>query len=203
MEVNGYEKRTNQKRESIINAARALFTARGVQDVTVGEIAKLAKVSQVSIYNYFGGKKALAKEIFISYVETAIDQYEQIMEEQIPFAEKLKLIMQNKHETVAQLASFHFNYQFLGDKDLHQIFQEALREKTTALYQNFIERGKLEGVIDKGIPTEAIMSYLMMSMTVFQNPDFLTTSNTYKMGMINLFLYGIVGSNPSAASPDR
>jgi len=191
--LNGYEKRTNVKKAAIINVARELFTARGMQDVSISEIAKLANVSQVSIYNYFGDKNSLAKEAFLSLIETAISEYEQILMSNIPFAEKLELIMQDKSDMVSKIALSHFNEQALNDDTLCLIFGEAVKEQAMSLYQNFIELGKREGVINKDIPTEAVMCFFMMSMSIFQRPDFLTTSNDYKMGMMKLFLYGLIG----------
>jgi AcrR family transcriptional regulator len=191
--VNGYEKRTNTKKEAIIHAAHELFTSRGVQGVSINEIAKLANVSPVSIYNYFGDKNSLAKEAFLSYIETAISKYEQIIGSDIPFTEKLELIMQDKSDLISKIDSSHFNEQALDDKLLRQIFQEAVKEKAISLYQNFIELGKREGYIDRDIPTEAVMRYFMTSMLFLQQPDFLTMSNEYKIGIIKLFLYGLVG----------
>jgi AcrR family transcriptional regulator len=46
----------------------------------------LSIVSQITIYNYFGDKNSLAKEAFISFVETAIGEFEQILANDIPFA---------------------------------------------------------------------------------------------------------------------
>ena len=191
--MNGYDKRTNAKKTAIINAARELFTARGMQDVSISEIAKLANVSQVSIYNYFGDKNSLAKEAFVSLIETAIGEFAQILAGSAPFSEKLELIMQDKSDMVRKIALSHFNEQALNDDILRQIFGEAVKEKAMSLYQNFIELGKREGVIDKDIPTEAVMCYFMTSMSIFQRPDYLTTSNDYKMGIMKLFLYGLIG----------
>jgi len=151
IEMNGYEKRTAAKKAAIIEVARELFTQRGIQDVSISEIASQANVSQVSIYNYFDDKNALAKEAFISYVETEIGRYEQILEQDIPFTEKLEIIIMSKSSMVNQIALSHFNEQALDDKILHQVFQEALLERAIVVYNKFIEMGKIEGVIDKNI----------------------------------------------------
>jgi AcrR family transcriptional regulator len=200
MKMNGYEIRTQAKKDRIVSAARALFTERGMSAVSMNEIAKMAKVSQVSIYNYFGDKNTLAKEAFISYIEEAIQKYEQIIEENIPFAEKIGLIVQDKSHIIDALALSHFDEQALNDKVLQQIFQEAIKEKAIVLYTKFIELGKKEGAIDTGIPTEAVVSYFMISMSIFQQPDFISTDSAYKRGMMKLFLYGLIGDkNP----PDK
>ena len=69
MKLNGYERRTKAKKESIVNAARKRFTTRGITDVSIKEIAAKANVSQVTIYNYFGSKNALQKKcLFLIWI---------------------------------------------------------------------------------------------------------------------------------------
>jgi AcrR family transcriptional regulator len=193
MILNGYEKRTNAKKTAIIEAARELFTVRGIQDVSISEIARRANVSQVSIYNYFGDKNLLAREAFLSYIEQAINEYEKILASDISFAEKLELIIQDKSDMISQVALSNFNEKALDDKSLLKIFGEAIQEKAAALYHSFIEMGKNESAINNNIPTEAAMNFVMMSIQLFKRPDFLTSSDEYKLGMMNLFLYGLIG----------
>ena len=102
--------------------------------------------------------------------------------------------MQEKNNIISQIALSHFNKQALDDKVLLKLFGDAVKDKAMALYDRFIEMGKKEGAIDRDIPTEAAVSYMMMTFSVLQSPDFLTTPDKYKMGMMKLFLYGLVGS---------
>jgi AcrR family transcriptional regulator len=191
--MNGYEKRTAAKKAVILNVARDLFALRGIQDVSIHEIAKAANVSQVSIYNYFNDKNTLAKEAFISYIEAEIGKFEQILELSIPFSEKMEQIISGKGDVISQVALSHFNEKALDDKILHQVFQEAAKEKAIAVYHKFIELGKREKAIDVNIPSEAIMAFFMISMSMFQRPEYMAASNEYKLGMVKLFLYGIIG----------
>jgi AcrR family transcriptional regulator len=193
IKLNGYEKRTIAKKEAIINAARDLFFARGIQDVSINEIAKLAHVSQVSIYNYFGDKKSLAKEAFISLIGTAIYDFDQILESDIPFSEKVNEILKDKKDIISQIALSHFDERAWDDQVLQHVFGDVVREKSIALYRKFIEIGKLEGFISADIPTEAAITYVMESLSIFQHPDFLATPPDYKMGMMKLVLYGLLG----------
>ncbi|MDR0596773.1 MAG: TetR/AcrR family transcriptional regulator [Clostridiales Family XIII bacterium] len=194
--MNGYEKRTDKKKRAIISAARELFSERGVARVGISEIAKSAGVSQVSIYNYFGDKNSLASEAFVSYIEEAISEFEKIIRSDLPFSDKLGRIMQSKND-IAETVAPHFHEQAWEDKTLHQIFQGAVKERATRLYYEFIEAGKRDGAIDSDIPTEAIMAYLMASMSILQQPDFHKEGSGYKKGVRGLFLYGLLGK------PDR
>ena len=62
--MDGFEKRKLQKRESIRRAALELFQTYGFEKVSIGEIARRAGVSQVTIYNHFESKDAILEEIF-------------------------------------------------------------------------------------------------------------------------------------------
>ncbi|MDF2592231.1 MAG: hypothetical protein K0S75_1697 [Clostridia bacterium] len=191
--MNGYERRTQSKKESIINAARELFTERGITDVGISEIAAKANVSQVSIYNYFGDKNTLAKETLISYLDKAIKGYEEILERAIPFSEKLKLIMDKKQDYVIEVSSFHFSKYAWEDKTLQQVYKEAATIKAVSVYTKFIELGKKEGAIAEDIPNDAILTFLFSSVAIMQQTDYLKTSPEYKMGVLRLSLYGMLG----------
>ena len=192
--MTGYEKRTAEKKQAILDVSRELFSARGIQDVSISEIAGKAGVSQVSIYNYFGDKKALAKEAFISYIETAMEHFDQILLSELPFQQKLELILQGKSNMISQIAVSNFDEKALDDESLRHIFQEALIEKASEMYIKFISLGKREGAIDSTLPTEAVLLYLLSSMSVISSASFLASDKEHKMGMIHLFLYGIIGN---------
>lgn len=49
--------------QSILQTAIELFSVWGIKAVSIAEIAQKANVSQVSIYNFFGSKDNLAKQV--------------------------------------------------------------------------------------------------------------------------------------------
>jgi AcrR family transcriptional regulator len=53
------ERKKQQTRDLIGHAARVLFTDRGFDAVTVAEVARLANVSEVTVFNYFPTKEDL------------------------------------------------------------------------------------------------------------------------------------------------
>lgn len=58
-EVGRRERKRQQTRDRIAEAARALFAARGFDGVTVAEIAEAADVSEQTVYNHFPTKEDL------------------------------------------------------------------------------------------------------------------------------------------------
>lgn len=191
--MNGYEKRTKVKKDAIIHAAGELFTERGITDVGISEIAAKAKVSQVTIYNYFGNKNTLAKNVLVSYLDGIITEYEEILERNVPFLEKLEIIMSKKHEAIIEAGRSNFSRLAWEDKTLQQVFRDIAATKAISIYFRFIEMGKNEGAIDKSIPSDAILAFLLSSIAMMQDPDYFKSTNEYKMGILRLFLYGFLG----------
>lgn len=191
--MNGFEKRTKLKKDSIISAAWELFSKRGITDVSISEIASKAKVSQVSIYNYFGDKNNLAKEVLISYLDNAIKGYDEILEREIPFSEKLKLILDKKYKAAIELSNSAISEYAWADKTLQQIYKDAANTKAISVYIKFIELGKKEGAIDVSIPNDAILAFLLSSVSIIEQSDYLKTSLEYKKGLLRLFFYGLLG----------
>lgn len=198
--MNGYEKRTNAKKNAIIDAALQLFIERGITEVSISEIAARAKVSQVSIYNYFGDKHNLAKAVLTFYLDQSILGYEEILERDIPFAEKLRLIMDKKNDIVVKIAPSLFSEYAWEDKALQQVYKEATAARAVAIYMKFIELGKKEGAINTDIPNDAILSYILSSVSIMQRPDYFNSSPEYKTGILQLFLYGLIGKDESGDS---
>ena len=59
--MDGFERRRQNKKNSILKASLKLFKQYGYNKVSVAEIAKEASVSQVSIYNYSHRKQLFEK----------------------------------------------------------------------------------------------------------------------------------------------
>ncbi len=190
--MNGYEKRTQAKKDSILRAARTLFAERGVSEVGISEIAARAVVSQVSIYNYYGDKDCLVREVLLSYLEKSMQSYEEILEQDLPFAEKLQQMLDQKQNAIIEISRAQFSQSAWEDKTLQRLFREAAREKAVSIYLRFIEQGKKEGAIDEKLPNEAIIAYMIASMAIIQNPEYLSTPADYKLAVIHLFLYGLL-----------
>jgi AcrR family transcriptional regulator len=53
------ERKKQQTREAIYDAARRLFQERGFEKVTVAEVARAANVSEVTVFNYYPTKEDL------------------------------------------------------------------------------------------------------------------------------------------------
>ena len=64
--------RSRRTEQALLDAALALFTERGVEAVTVGDIAAAAGVAPATIYRRFGDKEGLLKEAFARFTGNAL-----------------------------------------------------------------------------------------------------------------------------------
>lgn len=160
--MDGFERRAEKKKESIRRAARELFKAHGFKKVSLGDIAKEARVSHVTIYKYFGGKEELVRDIIKKIITDMVATSKEIIESDKPYLEKLNLLILSKVNVGAQ---------YQGDlikaisRDLPEIkkFMDEMREKETeALTNKLIAEGKRLKYIKADLSARAINYYFMI-----------------------------------------
>ncbi|MCM0647477.1 TetR/AcrR family transcriptional regulator [Clostridium swellfunianum] len=189
--MNGYEKRTEEKKEVILSAAQDLFFHNGIANTSVVDIAKKANVSKVTIFNYFGSKEALAREVLQRYISNIVSVGEKILKEQIPFAKKLEKLFGMAEEKQSLFATDVFSKEAWEDPMMQQLYSEKAKNVMPFVF-DFFEQGKKEGDIDASIPTEAVIAYIS-AITPLLNPGKHDANRDYIVGINKLFYYGLFG----------
>ncbi|WP_102029222.1 TetR/AcrR family transcriptional regulator [Salirhabdus sp. Marseille-P4669] len=191
--MDGFERRREQKKMSILEAALSLFMDFGTQKVSVAEIAKKANVSQVTIYNYFESKDSLVKEVFKYYVDQIWEEQRKILDSDLPFHEKIKKTAFTKSEATQEMTN-KFYEDFMRDYSAGQSYVEKLyvNEALPKLMTLFNE-GRDNGYIDKNISNEAILLYLQMFKEYMQREDVSKKIFPLTNELTHLFFYGIAG----------
>lgn len=190
--MNKYEITTKKKKETIIQAALALFKDNGFSHVTIKEIAFYANVSQVSIYNYFGSKEALVTHCAQYIVEEAIKKAKEILLKDIDFLEKIKMALAVCTSEMNTLLSNYFSKKALSDPVLFQLLVDNINQSKREIYREYIEYGKREGTIDSNLSTNVILNF-MDALNEVENKKELDESNVSELDQLyHLFLYGLV-----------
>lgn len=114
----------NQKYLDILATARELFWKHGFRRVTIHEICEKSGVSKMTFYKQFPNKTELAKTVFTKEVEEGMEKFNQLMEEDIPVAEKIRRMILLKAE---------------GTNNISREFMEDFYLGTEAELQNFVE----------------------------------------------------------------
>jgi len=156
--VDGFRRRSQQKRERVRQAALELFKAHGFRKVTIGEIAGRAGVSPVTIYSYFGSKEGLVREVVRSVFDEGIARYRAIASGGGTFLERLDRMMFEKSQ-ILELFGGELTQAALKQDPEMRAWVESLWQKSRPLMVQFYEEGRREGYIKSDISFEAFMLY--------------------------------------------
>ncbi|WP_044642797.1 TetR/AcrR family transcriptional regulator [Risungbinella massiliensis] len=191
--MDGYQRRTELKKIKIRKAAFDLFTTYGVEKVSIVEIAKGANVSPVTIYNYFGSKDELLKNVIAEFMNESIEKYDEILEGNSPFPEKMEKIIFDGNETAKKL-NLDFIQSNVNNPLILEFMDDFYQKKTLPLMIKMIEQGKKEGYVDQNISFDAILIYIQLFKEALAQPDFFAHTNQAVLLDLNrLFYYGLMG----------
>jgi AcrR family transcriptional regulator len=195
--MDGFEKRKEQKKESIRRAAIELFQNHGFKKVSISDIAKRADVSQVTIYNHFGSKEELVRDVLQWYAMILLARYKSIMESDRPFLEKLEEIVFDKSEVISQFQGELMHTWMQNDPEMQEFINKLYANHVMPIARNFFNEGLQQGNIDRKFSLEAIMVYFEILRQGFFNTPELSERAQNNPGLmkelIRLMTYGLNG----------
>ncbi|MGG4492312.1 TetR/AcrR family transcriptional regulator [Metabacillus idriensis] len=195
--MNGFERRKQIKMEQIQKAAFQLFSQYGVNKVNIQEIAAAANVSQVTIYNYYGSKEALAIQVMKRFFQEQIEFYTDLFKMDIPFREKMEILIEQKMAHSMAIGPDLLEYMMADEGEMKQIMMDFTVNQSMPLFKSLIECGKKEGHIREELSFETIMFYFnMFASEVYKHPEFILDHKDRKKmtkEFLHLFFYGLTG----------
>ena len=192
--MNGFERRTERKKEKIRTAALELFCTYGTDKTNINEIAQKAGVSPASIYNYFGSKEGLMKETIINLLESSWKIRKELCESDLPFPELLKRLTSMKNDFFDQINLDSFWALLNSNPEVKKVVDDFNKSRYPYIVSKFLEKGRQEGYIRKEISLEAAMIHLTMYQEVLMKPEMQKkTNNELIKELMDLMLYGLAG----------
>ncbi|WP_020246640.1 TetR/AcrR family transcriptional regulator [Listeria monocytogenes] len=190
--MNNYEKRTLSKKTAIIEAAQILFGKQGFTAVSIKDIAALADVSQVSIYNYFGSKEALIGECARVIMQDTIALAEEILASEGTFTQKLERAIQLCNAEINLSLSKFISKEASKDQQFLILLVNNINSLKKEIYMKYIAIGKQEKIIDSRLSDEVIQLFIdainSLGLTVPEEE-----LEEKQAEIIQLFLYGLIG----------
>ncbi|EAD3613519.1 TetR/AcrR family transcriptional regulator [Listeria monocytogenes] len=190
--MNNYEKRTLSKKTAIIEAALILFGKQGFTAVSIKDIAALADVSQVSIYNYFGSKEALIGECARVIMQDTIALAEEILASEGTFTQKLERAIQLCNAEINLSLSKFISKEASKDQQFLILLINNINSLKKDIYMKYVATGKEAQVIDNAISDEVIQLFIdainSLGLTVPEEE-----LEEKQAEIIQLFLYGLIG----------
>jgi AcrR family transcriptional regulator len=194
--MNGFERRKEHKRQSIIRAAHDLFMQYGFKKVSVNDIAVKANVSPVTIYNHYKHKDNLVYEVIRYQLQTMMENYKNIIYGEGTFQEKITEIVFNKVEVASQfsgeLASMTLRDNAVTQQSVYDEFEQEAKQITLDLF----EEGKKEGFLSRDISEQTLVIYLdILKSGIAANSKLYADEESYPRivrELNELILYGLV-----------
>ncbi|MFC1962517.1 TetR/AcrR family transcriptional regulator [Chloroflexota bacterium] len=195
--MNGFDRRKEQKRQSIRSSALELFTAYGFKKVSINDIAHKADVSPVTIYTHFGSKNELVREVVKTELQGMLERYREIMKGERPFPEKLKAIIFDKTKIAGQYQGEWIQAILQSDPELKRFIESFWQQEVVQLTVDFLSEGKTQGHVNLEMSQEALLLYLeIWRKGVFASADLLANigQNVKLFSELNhLIVYGLLG----------
>ncbi len=185
----------NQKFKQLVTTSQDLFMRFGIRRVSVEEICSEANVSKMTFYKYFKNKIELIKYLLNQIFSEQMTEYRKIITQRISFPEKVKQIIQLKHEQT-KMTSQEFFYDLWKNPNPEIVeLLEKLKEESLNEVLNDFKAAKENGDIRQNLKPEFILYFLnhMIEMAKDQNLLSLYNSpNELAMELTNFFFYGIL-----------
>jgi AcrR family transcriptional regulator len=143
--MNILRQKPNTKRPDIVQVATALFAERGIDGVSMRDIADAAGVREAAIYRHFVGKDELAREIFLSWYGWYCAELQRIVNSSATTLEQLREVV--RHEFAAVTDHSHAFVYFCENEarfahDLPMGTMSARR-----IFTAFIKAGQARGEV--------------------------------------------------------
>lgn len=195
--MNGFERRKEQKKESIRRAALELFQTYGFKKVSINDIAQKAGVSQVTIYNHFGSKDELVRDVVKNLFYGMVSKYRDIIKEGTPFPEKLEAIVFDKSELIGKFHGELTQTALSQDPEMRQFVASIWQGEINQLLIDLFADGKKQGYISLDLSQEAILTYYeILRQGMYNSPHVQAKlENNPKLirELISVFTYGLNG----------
>jgi AcrR family transcriptional regulator len=194
--MDGFERRKERKKESIRRAAIELFGTYGFEKVSIGDIARQARVSHVTIYNHFGSKEELVREIVKAAISDLVEKARSIIKGDRPFLEKLELIVLDKAEVASRYQGELMRMAVRDNPEMQRFVESLWKSEIERLLVELVEEGKRLSYISGEVSPEAILYYF----EIIRNGAFASREMLEKIKpdarlareLNHLFLYGLV-----------
>jgi AcrR family transcriptional regulator len=195
--MNGFERRKQQKKENIRQAALELFKLHGFEKVSISDIAHKAHVSHVTIYNHFGTKEELVREILKTLLLDMLEKYRAIVKGEKSFLEKLEIIVFDKTEIASQFQGELLQSAARSDPAIQNFIESLWQREINQLTLDFIEEGQRAGHVNQELSPEVILAYFeILRKGMFASSELL--ANTVRNAesardLVSLIHYGLMG----------
>jgi AcrR family transcriptional regulator len=147
-----------QRRQSLINSATAVFAERGYDCATTREVAERANCAEGLIHRYFNGKRGLLLAILESRAAQVVEDFVGALPDRDMLEDEIRQIILWHLDTMWERRDFMrvAVSQAAIDSEVGRTINEGIHNERVRLTKEKLERHQREGRIGRGDDLEAI-----------------------------------------------
>ena len=146
-----WRRRKDARQAEILQAARTILEERGYADATIGEVARLAGISEPTIYNYFDSKHELVHRVMSDWMEPVVKETESSLKNIFGVEKRLHFIAERHFTEMTKAPQLHIlAYRDLRWRDYYESPFHHLNQRYTRLIDRIIQDGIADGEIRAG-----------------------------------------------------
>ncbi len=158
-------KKTEERRNEILNTAQRLFIEKGYIETSVSEIVKEIGVAQGTFYYYFKTKEEVIDAIIDSYIDEIINEFELCLtHKDWDFIKKMENLAMAEVRT--NLRTLNYLHR-IKSVDIEIRILSVMIKKIVPYYRTVIEEGIKSGICKTEYPNETAESIIVASHILF------------------------------------
>jgi len=183
-----------KKKTQIVEAAEKLFNQFGFKKVSVEEICQAADVSKMTFYKYFANKNELIKYLWQTMINESWAKLDELEQQDVPFAEKVKMIVKMKEAATSQMGSEYIRDYLNMVPELMDFYNRIFGEVMTR-FMGIIRKAQEKGEVRKSIRPEFFLAVINLMMELAKNEQLAAVYTNYAdfaLEINNFLYYGLM-----------
>ena len=186
--MNGFEKRAQEKKKEILQAAFDLMnTDIGTAGVTMDKVAESAQVSKATIFKYFGSKEGLIYEVFFTFMNDLGQEAKALIAENLPFEDKIRYLNRVNKQFYIDLMTYYTK----KEKKEFSDAMDAYTQESFSIMLDLFHRGRKEGKVDLKYSDEFLILYFQAMVEGISKPEIYAKLLPYTAEWTEVLIKGI------------
>ncbi len=172
-----------------------LVLKKGFKATKVQEICEQAGLSKMTFYYYYSNKNEIIEEILKNFFDGVIKSSQEIIDENIPFQDKIMKMINWKADFVKTMSPEFIQELYTSGQYLE--LMKSVMQRSQELVYSFYSHGKDQGEINESVDIPVLMFWMNIVSDMIIEGKFnhlFDDPNEMNKQIRDLMLYGILGN---------
>lgn len=163
-------KSAQERRNEILDVASELFVQKGFEGASTNDILEKVGIARGTLYYHFKSKEEILDAIVERINQQVVERLEEIVcKKEIPIMERLVLAVRALRVDTELGEELMEQVHKPQNALMHQKMQEMLLRQITPLFQELIEEGIQQGLVETHFPKETLEMILLYAFIMFDD----------------------------------